>query len=92
MPEIQEKVEHFRQRFQPSPLTDMHGFDTFAKQYYDLLRKVVEECCKVECPLCAWGHDLIEKDKPDEHFYHHEELMVLCQAWEIRRHFAWMEK
>ncbi len=57
MPSIQEQVEQFRQKFQPSPLTDMCEFDTFAKQYYALLRKIVEECC--DCTTMAYEEDAI---------------------------------
>ncbi len=62
MPEIQEQIEQFRQKFQPSPLTDMHGFDTFAKQYYALLLSFVEECC--DCTTMAYEEDAIRSHFP----------------------------
>lgn len=43
---IEQQVEQFRDTWNPDPLTDMHGFDNFRKQYYALLRSVVEECGK----------------------------------------------
>lgn len=96
---IEEQVEQFRQKFQPDPLTDMHGFDVFAKEYYALLRQVVEECCKAKCSGCRDGYELIQGDNlpddikpnmPGQYWHYHDGSNLVCWAQEIRRHFAWL--
>jgi len=92
MSEIQEQVEDFLNNW----ICLIEGEDLpkagdeFRKEYYALLRRFVEECCKAKCAWCAQGYEPIKGTEPEGYSYHNETIMAACQSWQIRRHFAWL--
>ncbi len=63
-----------------------------------LLRKFVEECCRLKCLWCERGVNLVldEGNGPGDEIYMHElvqgkkETRVECDVDEIHCHFAWL--
>lgn len=82
MTEIQEKVNQQLSRL---------SSEEERKELLGLFRSFMEECCKAECKWCKEGLPISKRKgrwmhDPGGPYYRN------CDADNIRRHYAWLEK
>lgn len=94
---IQEQIEAARTR-----LIEALDYAHFARELSvevvdNLIRQVVEKCCNKTCEKCAEGVELVSVLTDEGELFWHRPFIPdkpvnhLCEATEIRRHFAWLE-
>lgn len=98
---IEKQIEQYKRKYQPKPLITIGeaAANAMVQEFSDnlnaILRSVVEECCEANCLCCAEtgnAYKLLDGTNPEGFQYHNEELMIPCQSWKIRNHFAWLDK
>ena len=88
MPDIQDQFAQFVERWRgyldcdPAPSNSEH----FEEELRDFVRKFIEECCKITCPLCSEGIKLLD----ESHVI--VDKKAGCPTEAIRGHFAWLEE